>query len=120
MNIEALLARTDRLPESFRQIRNSIRRAANIAQVDPEMALVRLRTTLESVLRDIMQRASPGRNLGTITLDPLMNQLRRDGHLPEYVFALGTNVKNFGNLGAHPNDSPANQDYVAQSLSNLL
>src|SRR5690349_10606010 len=107
MTLDDVLTRTAKLPDALRDVKRWIRVAVQIAEVDPEMALVRARKTVEHVLRQEWQRALPGEPIGKRMLDELLNRLRKDGHLPEHVFTFGSNVKEFGNLGAHPGADPA-------------
>ena len=55
-SLQALLHRLDHLSEQFRELREGVRKAVNIADEDPEMALTRARKVLELMVRDVFER----------------------------------------------------------------
>jgi len=120
VTIDNLLIRLDQMSDVPEETRSSIRGFAHVAQINPRLALVALRNALESIMRDVWVRKLPDKPIGRTMLDGMLNGLRSGGYLPERQFALGSNVKNLGNLGAHPNDSQVHVTDVGQSLGHLI
>jgi cyclophilin family peptidyl-prolyl cis-trans isomerase len=95
-----LLRRLEQLSEEFRELREGVHRAVDIADRDPEMALTRARKVLEYVVRDVFERhiQEPP---GTRPLENLLQRLVKDGHLPGRVEAYANAIRLLGNVGTH-------------------
>lgn len=98
--IEPLLTLLGRLPDQFRELRDGVRRAVDIARVDPEMGLARSRKVLELLVRDVFERRV-GEPPGTRPLENLLQRLVKDGHWPARLEAYATTVRMLGNVGVH-------------------
>lgn len=122
----ALGRRAEQLPPSLETAKYSVEKAIQIATVDREMALVRARKTLEGVLRVIWKSAFPSEEVGTRMLDTLLIRLKKEGHIPDKVFALGTSVKTFGDFAGHgdlvgrPGSEGIELKLVLQTLEYLI
>jgi hypothetical protein len=55
-SLQALLGRLDHFSDQFRELKEGVHKAADIAARDPEMALTRARKVLEYVIRDVYER----------------------------------------------------------------
>jgi hypothetical protein len=90
----------DRLADEFREVREGVRRAVDIAGRDPEMALTRVRKVLELVVHEVYQRrlAEPP---GTRPLENLLQRLAREGHLPGHLEPHANAIRLLGNVGSH-------------------
>jgi hypothetical protein len=83
-----LMARLDKLSDDFAELREGVRKAVLVADVDPEMTLTRSRKVLEYVVRDVFERRvmEPP---GTRPLENLLQRLVKDGFLPERPQVVG-------------------------------
>ena len=55
-NLPSLVDRLDQLSSPFHELRDGVRKAIHIAEIDADMALTRLRKVLEQVVRDVFER----------------------------------------------------------------
>src|SRR5262245_48746438 len=99
-SLDVLLKRLEHLSEQFEDLRDGLRKAVAVAEVDPEMALTRARKVLEYVVRDVYQRRVQ-QPPGTQPLENLLQRLAKDGHLPNRVEAYATAIRKLGNVGTH-------------------
>jgi hypothetical protein len=79
--LATILAVLKQLSDDFRELREGVFKAVQIAEIDPEMALTRCRKVLEFVVRDTYQRRCD-EDPGTRPLENLLQRLVRDGHFP--------------------------------------
>jgi hypothetical protein len=56
LSLQPLLDCLDRLSEEFQDIREGVRKAILVAELDPEMALTRARKVWELVVREVYER----------------------------------------------------------------
>ncbi|MFO0951612.1 MAG: DUF4145 domain-containing protein [Isosphaeraceae bacterium] len=114
-----ILSRLDRMPERFLELREGVRQAIMIADVDPEMSLTRARKVLEHVVRSVfVQKVTE--DPGTRPLENLLTRLSKDGHIPKRINAYATAVRELGNVGTHVFGEQVTRDDVLQSLRQLL
>ncbi len=125
--LDDLLARVDRcstqaheLSKQFHELREQIRQAIAIAQLDPEMSLTRARKVLEYVVRDIYDDALKPKRAGTQPLEGLVQTLVREGHFPRRLAAYADLVRGLGIVGTHEHDKEVNSQDVLNSLTNLM
>jgi hypothetical protein len=80
--LQALLKRLDHLSDQFRELKEGMRKAVWVADLDPEMALTRARKVLEYVVREVYERRvhEPP---GTRPLENLLQRLVKEGHFPD-------------------------------------
>jgi formylglycine-generating enzyme required for sulfatase activity len=95
-----LLVRLDHLPDQFDGLRRVIRKAIDLADTDPEMALARVRKVLEYLVQDAHQRLVK-EPPGTRPLENLLERLVKDGHLPTHLTPYTTFIRELGNAGTH-------------------
>jgi CheY-like chemotaxis protein len=119
VSFEMLLASLDRIAGEYFSLRDGIRKAVEIASIDPEMALTRSRKVLELVLRDVYQRRC-NESPGTRPLENLVHRLVKDGHLPRTLEAYATTVRLLGNVGGHVFGERVTIADVYRSLAQLL
>jgi formylglycine-generating enzyme required for sulfatase activity len=117
-SLQPLLARLDQLPDEFREVRDGVRRAVDIADRDPEMALTRVRKVLEFVVREVHERRVK-EPPGTRPLENLLQRLVKDEHLPARVAAYANSVRELGNVGTHRFGEGVTADDVSRSLSQM-
>jgi hypothetical protein len=117
-SLQPLLDRLDHLADEFREVREGVHRAVDIADRDPEMALTRARKVLELVVREVYQRrlAEPP---GTRPLENLIQRLVKDGFFPDRLDAYATTVRKLGNVGTHTFGEVITPADVRLSLSHL-
>ena len=99
-SFQDLLKRLDHLSDQFRELREGVHKAADIASRDPEMALTRARKVLELVVREVYERRC-NEPPGTRPLENLIQRLVKDGHFPDRLDAYATTVRKLGNVGTH-------------------
>jgi hypothetical protein len=114
----ALLARLRFLREEFRDIREGVQMAIRVAEVDPEMALTRVRKVLESVIREVYQRRVKELP-GTRPLENLIQRLVSERCFPVRLDAYATAVRKLGNVGTHAFGEAITAADVSRSLSHL-
>jgi hypothetical protein len=107
------------LSDGFAELREGIRRAVLVADLDPEMALTRARKVLEFVIRDVYERRIK-EPPGTRPLENLMQRLVKDGHFPERLDAYANTVRKLGNIGTHNFGEKISVADVYQSLAQLM
>lgn len=117
--VQTLLERLEHLSDQFRELRDGIRKAVNIASEDPEMALTRARKVLEYVVRDIYQRRI-NEPPGTRPLENLLQRLVKDGYFPDRLDAYATTVRKLGNVGTHMFAENVAITDVYRSLAQLM
>ena len=116
---QTLLDRLDHLSDQFRELRDGVRMAVLVADLDPEMALARARKVLEYVVREVYERRV-GEPPGTRMLDELLKRIVKDGHLPPRLEAYANTVRMLGNVGAHRFGAAVTAADVYQSLKQLM
>jgi hypothetical protein len=107
----------DRLSGEFLEVREGVRKAIQVADIDPEMALTRSRKVLEYVLREVFERRIK-EPPGTRPLDNLIQRLK-DGYLPALVAAHANTVRELGNVGTHRFGEAVQAADVQLSLASL-
>jgi hypothetical protein len=117
-SFDELLHRLDHLSTQFEDLREGIRKAITIAELDPEMSLTRARKVLEYIVRQVYESRT-GEEAGTRPLENLLQRLTRDGHLPRKLAAYANAVRELGNVGTHAFEPVTPRD-VLQSLNQLL
>jgi hypothetical protein len=117
-SLQPLLTRLEQLSEQFRELREGVRKAVLVAELDPEMALTRARKVLEYIVRDVWQRriAEPP---GTRPLESLLQRLVKDGYFPDRLDAYANTIRKLGNVGTHSFGEQITVADVYQSLSQL-
>ncbi len=122
-----LLARVDRcsvqadqLSEHFGELRDQIRQAISISQLDPEMSLARSRKVLEYIVRDIYDETMRPKRAGTQPLEGLIQNLVKEGHFPNRLAAYADMVRGLGNVGVHTFDKGVSSNDVLNSLGSLM
>jgi formylglycine-generating enzyme required for sulfatase activity len=117
-SLQPLLRRLEQLTEEFRELRDGVHMAIQVAKVDPEMALTRARKVLEYVVRDVYQRRihEPP---GTRPLENLLQRLVKDGFMPDRLDAYANTIRKLGNVGTHTFGEKITIADVQQSLSQL-
>src|SRR5262245_58517846 len=108
----------DRLGEEFKDIREGVRKAILLADLDAAMALARTRKVMELVIREAYQRrvAEPP---GTRPLENRIQRLINDGFIPGRLNAYATTVRKLGNVGTHTFGEKITSTDVRLSLSHL-
>ncbi len=117
-SLEPLFACLQNVTDEFGEIREGIQKVVRVADVDPEMALARVRKVLESVVREVYQRRLK-EPPGTRPLENLIQRLVKDGFLPARLDAYATTVRKLGNVGTHTFGEPITAADVRRSLSHL-
>jgi hypothetical protein len=116
---QALVDRLNDLPDRLVEIKEGVRKAVQVAPLDPDMALARVRKVLEHVVRDTYLRRCR-EEPGTRPLENLLQRLVKDGHLPARLDAYATAVRKLGNVGTHSFSDRVTEEDVYQSLTQLL
>lgn len=101
------------------EIREGLTLAKQVSVVDPEMALTRLRTVLEFILRDVHQRVL-SESSGTKPLENVIQRLRRDGHLPGRIAVPANFIREHGNLAAHTFEGGVSVELVDDAIRQLM
>ena len=117
--LQSLIGRLNELSDQFRQLRDGVQRAIDIADRDPEMALTRARKVLEYVIRDVFERRVK-EPPGTRPLENLLDRLVKDGHFPVRLDAYANTVRKLGNVGTHNFKETITAADVYQSLTQLM
>jgi hypothetical protein len=118
-SIESLLDELDDLPEEFVEIKVGVRKAVQVAPVDPDMALTRVRKVLEYVIRVVYQRQCKEKP-GTRPLENLIQRLTSEGVFPSKLAAYATGIRQLGNVGTHSFHDDVTEDDFQNSLSQLV
>ncbi len=118
-SFQDLLKRLDHLSDQFRELKEGVHKAADIAARDPEMALTRARKVLELVVREVYERRC-NEPAGTRPLENLIQRLVKDGHFPDRLDAYATTVRKLGNVGTHTFGETITPADVYQSLTQLM
>jgi len=106
------------LSEQFRNLKDGINQAIKVADVDPEMALVRVRKVLQYVIQDVYERRFL-KPAGTQPLETLVQLLVKDNAIPDGVDAYANTIRKLGNVGAHKYEKMTVAD-VYRSLTDLI
>ena len=114
-----ILARLEQISSLASDLADSVRQAAQVAAIDPEMALTRARKGLEIVVRAVYERRV-GTPAGTQPLEGLLQRLVKDGHLPRRIAAYANAVRELGNVGTHAVGERITSEDVRKSLAQLL
>jgi hypothetical protein len=109
----------DRVSCHSDELRGGVRRAVEVAAVDPEMALIRVRKVLEFVVRDVFTKKIK-HPPGTRPLENLIDQLVKEGHVPPRIEAFTATIRKLGNVGAHQFGEQISTEDVYQSLTQLI
>jgi formylglycine-generating enzyme required for sulfatase activity len=117
--LQDLITRLDRLSDDFSELREGVRKAVLVADLDPEMALTRARKVLEYVVRDVFERRI-NEPPGTRPLENLLQRLLKDGFFPERLDAYANFVRKLGNVGTHHFGEGISANDVYQSLKQLM
>ncbi len=118
-SLQPLLTRLERLSDEFREIREGIEKAVQVAKVDPEMALTRARKVLELVVREIFQRRV-NEPPGTRPLENLIQRLVKDGYFPDRLDAYASTIRKLGNVGTHSFGEGVTRTDVRLSLTQQM
>jgi serine/threonine protein kinase len=118
-SLQALLGRLEHLPDHYRELREGIPKALQVADHDPEMALTRIRKVLECVVRDVYERRIQ-EPPGTRPLENLLQRLVKDGHFPDRLDAYANTIRKLGNIGTHGFGEQVTVADVQQSLTQLV
>ena len=118
-SLQALVSRLEQLSDQFRELREGVQKAIQVADVDPEMALTRTRKVLEYVVRDVYERRV-GEPPGTRPLENLLQRIVKDGHFPDRLDAYANTIRKLGNVGTHTFGEKVTAADVHQSLSQLV
>jgi hypothetical protein len=117
-SLQHLLDRINGLSDQFHELREGVLLAIQIANHDPEMALIRARKVLEYLIRDVYVRRV-GEPPGTRPLENLIQRLVRDGRVPPRVEAYTETIRKLGNVGAHHFGERVTATDVYHSLNQL-
>jgi hypothetical protein len=98
--LQKLINRLDQLSEQFEELRAALRQTVDVVSVSPQLALVSSRKVLEYVIHDVYERRIK-EPPGTRPLENLLDRLRKDGFLPELLYANAASIRMLGNIGAH-------------------
>jgi hypothetical protein len=115
----AFVGRLADLPDQYAVLREGVQKAVLVADVDPEMALTRVRKVLEYVIREIYQKRT-GESPGTRPLENLLQRLAKDGHVPSRLDAYANTIRKLGNVGTHAFGETITTTDVQQSLGQLM
>src|SRR3954469_4550981 len=118
-SLQPLLTRLEQLSEQFQELREGVRKAVLVAEVDPEMALTRARKVLVYVVRDVFERRIQ-EPPGTRPLENLLQRLVKDGHFPDRLDAYASTVRKLGNVGTHSFGERVTVTDVYQALTQLM
>jgi formylglycine-generating enzyme required for sulfatase activity len=118
-SFQHLIDRLDQLSEQFEELRAGLRETINVVSVSPKMALVSSRKVLEYVIHDVYERRIK-EPPGTRPLENLLDRLRKDGFLPELLYANAASIRMLGNIGAHNWTERVTIAQAYQSLTQLM
>ena len=107
------------LSGEFEELREGVKQAVQVADLDPEIALTRVRKVLELIIREVYQRRI-NEKPGTRPLENLTDRLRKDGFLPDRIEAYASSVRKMGNVGTHAFGEKVTRKDVYRSLGQLL
>jgi hypothetical protein len=113
-----LLDRVEQLSAQVQELRDEVKQAVAIADLDPQMSLTRARRALEFIVREVFERRV-GHCAGTQPLENLLQRIIKDGYLPRRVAAYANGVRELGNLGTHSFGERISQSDVLSSLNQL-
>jgi hypothetical protein len=116
---EDLQCHLDKLSPECHELREGIRQAIRIAELDPEMALTRARKVLDYMVRRVYERRLNERP-GTRPLENMLQRLVKDGHFPRRLAAYANTVRELGNIGTHSFEDHVTTADVLQSLTQLM
>jgi hypothetical protein len=111
----------DFIPPRFAELEYRVRKALELAEIDPEAALVRTRKTLEWIAARLFER-----HIGKIRLDEpppleqMIRQLFTGGHLPKVMASYANAVRELGNVGAHDQTRRVDSRDLAMAVRNLM
>ena len=114
-----LIDRLNHLSDQFVELREGVRKAVLVADLDPEMSLTRARKVLEYVVRDVFERRVQ-EPPGTRPLENLLQRLVKDGFFPERLDAYANTVRKLGNVGTHNFNERVTVADVYRSLTQLM
>jgi serine/threonine protein kinase/formylglycine-generating enzyme required for sulfatase activity len=117
--LQALVSRLEHLPDRYRELRDGVQKAIQVAEVDPEMALTRSRKVLEYVIRDVYERRLQ-EVPGTRPLENLLQRIGKGGHFPDRLDAYANTIRKLGNVGTHTFGEKVTVADVHQSLTQLV
>jgi formylglycine-generating enzyme required for sulfatase activity len=118
-SLRDLITRLDVLSDGASELREGVRKAVLVADLDPEMALTRARKVLEYVVREVFERRI-NEPPGTRPLENLLQRLLKDGFFPERLDAYANFVRKLGNVGTHHFGEGISAGDVYQSLAQLM
>ena len=118
-SFQSLLARLDHLSDQFKELKDGVKKAVLVADLDPEMALTRSRKVLEHLVREVYGRRCK-EPPGTRPLENLLQRLVKDGHFPDRLDAYAATVRKLGNVGTHTFGETVTAADVLQSLTQLM
>jgi hypothetical protein len=118
-SLQALVGRLEHLSDPYRELRDGVQKAIQVADVDPEMALTRTRKVLEFVIRDVYERRIQ-EPPGTRPLENLLQRLVKDGHFPDRLDAYANTIRKLGDVGTHTFGEKVAVADVHQSLTQLV
>lgn len=102
-------------------IRRMHGKAFQYGEADPETALMYARKTAEAICKTVFRdKISP--NIGTITLEPLLEALAKEKHLPRPILPHLRTIQLHGNFGAHDQEehnAAITIDYIAPCMDSL-
>jgi hypothetical protein len=111
----------DSIPPRFAELEYRVRKALELAEIDPEAALVRTRKTLEWITARLFER-----HIGKIRLDDpppleqMIRQLFTGGHLPKVMASYANAVRELGNVGAHDQSRRVDARDLSMAVRNLM
>jgi serine/threonine protein kinase/formylglycine-generating enzyme required for sulfatase activity/HEPN domain-containing protein len=118
-SLQALVGLLEHLSEQYRELRDGVQKAIQVAEVDPEMALTRSRKVLEYLIRDVYERRIQ-EPPGTRPLENLLQRLVKDGYFPDRLDAYANTIRKLGNVGTHGFGEKVTLSDVHQSLTQLM
>jgi hypothetical protein len=118
-SLKALIGRLEDLSEPYRELRDGVQKAIQVADVDPEMALTRTCKVLEYVIRDVYERRIQ-EPPGTRPLENLLQRIVKNGYFPDRLDAYANTIRKLGNVGTHTFGEKVAVTDVHQSLIQLV
>ena len=118
-SFQDLIERLNHLSDQFSELREGVRKAVLVADLDPEMSLTRARKVLEYMVRDVFERRIQ-EPPGTRPLENLLQRLVKEGFFPERLDAYANTVRKLGNVGTHNFNEHVTAADVYQSLTQLM
>jgi tetratricopeptide (TPR) repeat protein len=113
----------DRIPESFTEVREGVQKAIDLTQMDPAMAITRVRLVLDHIVRQVFQ-ARFQEPPGTRPLNELQQRLLREEKLPRRLYAHATAIREMGNTTTHNIAGTSEESWTAneavQALNHLM